>query len=298
MSAERNDPGNEVGADDAPARDSWFQPAPPTDRDPWANGHSDDGGHATEWFMRTGRAGLRPDSMTVAWSDDEAAVQSRHEAAGAPPWAGEKIHTDGSPPPWESGPWSGPGEEWPVASSADGAAAAGSRPGGQPGTANWQSRAALLTGILPLVVPGLVLGALGLRRARSSGAGRGASLLAIALSVVWAVVLGVLAFGSGGSQPGCSVPSSVHRSYGRVLSDLASGANRSVLSADMSTAAGQANAAAANATQLPLHNALFALASDLEVAQADLAGKDHDVPSSLQLRLTTDGTALTNSCAS
>jgi hypothetical protein len=298
MSAERNDPGNEVGADNAPPQDPWFEPARPTDGEAWANGYAADGARAADWFLRTGRAGLRPESMTTSAQDDDAALDWRHEAAGAPPWASEKIHTDGRPPPWESGPWSGPGEERSARRSTDGAYAVGARVASPAGAGNWQARAALVTGILPLVVPGIVLGALGLRQARSTGAGRGASLLGIALSVVWAVVLGVLIFGSTGSSAGCSVPSAVRSSYGQVVRDLSSGAPRSVLSGELSATASKANAAAANAQQVPLRSALLALASDLEVAQADLAGKSHDVSSSLLLRLRSDGTVLTNSCAS
>jgi hypothetical protein len=298
MPAERNDPGNEVGADDVPPQDPWFEPSRPTDSDPWANGHAADGEHAADWFMRTGRAGLLPESIAVSADDADAALEWRHEAAGAPPWASERIRTDGKPPPWESGPWSGSGDEWSAQRSGDGGYPVREWPAGPAEAGNWQARAALVTGVLPLVVPGIVLGSLGLRRARESGTGRGGSLLGIALSVVWAVVLGVLVFGSAGSPAGCSVPSAVHSSYSQVMTDLSSGTPSSALSGAMSVAATRASAAAANAQQVPLRNALFSLASDLEVARADLAGKNHDVPSSIRLRLSADGTALTRSCAS
>ncbi len=328
MSSERNDPGNEVGAADASQQDSWFEPVRRADRPPAGNGHlgelgdldadwasngdASDGQQAAEWFLRAGRAGLQPESMTVSYEDGETTAQWRHEAAGAPPWAGDVVVTDGEPPPWESGPWPGPGDALTGTTGAVGGEPA--TPGGQPATRgqrpqpglppgdaadNWQARAALFTGFLPLLVPGIVLGVLGLRRARMVGSGQASSWVGIAVSLVWAVVLGFLLFGTGGSPAvGCSVPSAVSTSYAQVMKDFSSGAATSTLKADVSAAAGQANAAAASAGQLPLRNALFALARDLEQAQADLTGGSHTVSATLKHKLGTDGAALTTACKS
>ncbi len=334
MPSERNDPGNEVGADDAPQQDSWFEPVRRAERSAASNGHAgdpgdldaewagngdgSDGHQAAEWFLRAGRAGLLPESMTESWdADGETTGQWRQEAAGSPPWESDVVVTDGAPPPWESGPWPEPGEE------RNGAAGpAGDVPAttgapqvtvqGQPpwpslvaapepaGPAeNWQARAALITGFLPLLVPGIVLGVLGLRRSRVVGAGQAASWAGIALSVVWAVVLGVLVFGTGGSSSaGCSVPGAVSTSYAQVMKDFSGGAATSAQSADISAAARQANSAAAYAGQLPLRNALFTLARDLEQAQSDLAGRSHTVPTTLRRKLGADGPALTTACKS
>lgn len=322
MSSEGNGPGSEFGADAAAQSDPWFEPVRRADSPPASNGHAgnlgdvdgewagNDARHADEWFLRTGRAGLQPESMTVSWDDGEtgeATAQRRYEAAGAPPWAADVVQTDGEPPPWESGPWPEPGEK-----RAGGAASGASRPvtaGGrtaaparqpQSGLAgNWQARAALLTGILPLLVPGIVFGVLGLRRSRAVGAGQAASWGGIALSVAWAAVIGFLVFGTGGSTPGgCSVPRGVNAAYSRVMNDLNGGAAKSAQTLDLSTAARQANSAAAYADQLPLRNALFAMARDLEQAQSDVAGRTHRVPAALRQKLGADGAALTSACKS
>jgi hypothetical protein len=331
MSSERNDPGNEVGTDDAPQQDSWFEPVRRADRPPAGNGHAGelgdldavwagdgdgtDGRPPAEWFLRMGRAGLLPESMTVSSDDGEATGEWRYDAAGSPPWAGDVVVTDGEPPPWESGPWPEPGDaRTRTPGSDDGVPRPdGVRPAAQgrlsqagqvaaPPTAagaNWQARAALITGLLPLVVPGIVLGVLGLRRSKAVGYGQAASLAGIALSVVWAVVLGFLVIGSGGSPAaGCSVPRAVSTSYAQVMKDFSAGAAASAQSADVTAAAGQANAAAASAAQLPLRSALFALARDLEQAQSDLVGHDHTVSATLRRKLGADSSALTSACKS
>src|SRR5215469_11969604 len=70
-----------------------------------------------EWFLPTGRAGLLPESMTVSSEEDQsgqpgAQYSARIQSAGAPPWAGEVTGpATGTPPPWETGPWPGPGED-------------------------------------------------------------------------------------------------------------------------------------------------------------------------------------------
>src|SRR5271165_3987032 len=106
--------GRDVG-DDAQPDDPWFAPGSKTDADAAgsqdvpADAHDADsaggpGGRQAEWFLRTGRAGLLPDSMTVAWDDDVAPSPSadhddvRVAAAGAPPWAGETTDVSANAP--------------------------------------------------------------------------------------------------------------------------------------------------------------------------------------------------------
>jgi len=203
----------------------------------------------------------------------------RAATAGAPPWAGD-VPAPGqdAPPPWESGPWPGPGEARPATArpaTARPAARLAQSPAAAD-TGNWQSTAAFVS--VPLVVPGLVLGVVGLRRARVTGTGRTASWLAIAFSAIWAIVLGVW-IASAGSTAGdaCgSYQTGVSYAVSQVLHDLASGAPPSVVSADLDQAISQANAAAAGAQQVPGRNAMATLTASLEQAAAQAAGSASD----------------------
>lgn len=154
----------------------------------------------------------------------------------------------------------------------------------------------LVTGLLPLVVPGLVVGLLSLRRSRSGGPGRRASLLAVAASLAWAVVIVVLiAAGTGGSAAGCTYPVAVHQAYAKAMADIRGSAPAGTQATDLGLAAGRANSAAAAADQLQVRTALFAMAGHLQLARADvIAGRK--VPPSLKAQLAADGPALTASC--
>jgi len=151
-----------------------------------------------------------------------------------------------------------------------------------------------------LVIPGLVAGVFGLRRSSSGDPVRRASILAIAASLTWAVIIVVLvASNSGGSARRCVYPASVHQAYAQVMADLSAhpGATKQV--ADLGLAVSRANAsAAATATgDISVRSALFRMAGDLQQARADLTAS-RAVPASLRARLAADGTALTASCPS
>jgi len=252
--------------------------------------------------MPGGRAGLLPDSMTVSSADAESG-QSRREqsaAAGAPPWAAEPARpVAGVPPPWENGPWPGPGgtlPEPPATAQTERprqSAAREERP-----TGPWTPRTVLVTGLLPLVVPGLVVGLLRLRSSRSGEPARRAALLAITASLAWAVIIVVaVVASSGGSVGGCSYPTAVHQAYASVMADFRDGAPAATQESDLAVAAGRANSAAAAAGQISVRTALFALAGDLQQARADVIAA-HAVPVSMRARLASDGTALAASCRS
>ncbi len=226
-----------VSADQAELADPWFAPGPKVDAaDDAANGDAGDGhpgdgyagvGHLgdgqtadrhaarqAEWFLRTGRAGLLPDSVTVAWDGDATSLPAGHEAraeaAGAPPWAGDTADALASaPPPWETGPWPGPGglaagdgrdnalaDQPANGRSAGGAGYAAATSGRyQHGAApspaaqgRWAARTVVTAGLIPLVVPGLVLGILSFRQSAGPTLRR-ASWLAIGASVAWAVII-------------------------------------------------------------------------------------------------------------
>jgi hypothetical protein len=341
--------GSENGAADGATPDPWFAPGPKVfaagDAPESADGaaYLDSAGavesagaaepgtaarlqeaaadHAAtaEWFLPTGRAGLLPESMTVSSEDDEsgeprAQYPAPAHSAGAPPWAGEVSGpATGTPPPWETGPWPGPGGDrtslkadalargraaangWP------GPAGTGQRsPGQQQASGLGSARTILVFGLVPLVVPGLVAGIFGFRRSTSGGPVRRASILAIAASLAWAVIIVVLvASNSGGSAGSCVYPASVHQAYTQVTADLSAHPGAAKQVADLGVALSRANAsAAATATgDISVRSALFALAGDLQQARADLA-RGRAVPASLRARLAADGTALTAACPS
>jgi hypothetical protein len=320
------------------------------DGGPTGNGASPDGSGETqaEWFLPAGRAGLLPDSMTVIWDDDGTSTRDgghdfRVEAAGAPPWAAEAADPAAAPPPWETGPWPGPGggiagsgvrrrhgdddsvartesvagaDSGGAADREMGADSAGSTaddvPGGAattnaawrsgaaagPGGSRWSARTVLVAGLVPLVIPGLVVGILGLRRPGSQSV-RTASWVAIGASLVWAVIIVlIVAGGAGGSAGACAgYPPAVHRAYDKAMTDLRDRAPASVLTADLGSAASLANVSAAAAGQIGVRTALFTMASDMAQARADVvAGRP--VPAALRTHLSDDATAPSGSCTS
>jgi len=227
----------------------------------------------TEWFMPTGRAGLLPDSMTDSWEQDAAPgidQGERREAAGAPPWAGDPAgQAAGAPPPWENGPWPGPSDpaaaRAPVAPPRASGPAQDGRGGAQPPGSRRRSARIVLAG--------------------------GATAVALVVIIV-VIVTGT----SGGSGGGCGTyPAAVRQAYAQAMRDIRGGAAADVQAADLGLAARRANASAASAGQISVRTALFAMASDLEQAHADVAAH-RAVPSDLRQRLTADGTALPASC--
>lgn len=291
--------------------DPWFAPGPKSaaaSADSQPGG--DDGGmlepDTAQWFLPSGRAGLLPESMTISDVEDEAdrslVPPPRHEAHGAPPWAADASGSPAaSPPPWENGPWPGPSSQRRSRPTAQGPAGAAPRRGATADTGAgpggpWPARTVLIAGLVPLVIPGLVAGAVTLRRSRAGDPARRAGILALAASLAWALVIVVVVLAtSGSSAPPCTYPAAVHQAYQRVVTDLSSHASASVQAADLSVAVGRANAAAASTGVLTVRTALFALASDLELARGDVtAGRP--VPATLLSRLVADGAALSQAC--
>lgn len=255
--------------------DPWFAPGPKLDA-------AEDGGPGAqaEWFLPTGRAGLLPDSVTESWDDNGTARPDRATAAGAPPWGSDgATAAAGEPPPWEVGPWPGPGED-----------AIQRPPLGAAGPAAAETDASELRAAQPDtdLDPG------GDRRQRSRlimFGGGGVLVLIVAIVVI---VLAV----SGGSPTGCATyPAAVRQAYARAMSDVSGHASASVQAADLERAATLANASAAAAAQISARTALFAMAGDLDEASSDIA-RHRPITADLQQRLTADGTALPRSCPS
>ena len=289
--AGRREPG------DSQQDDPWFgaapragEPARPTAFDPDAT--------LVDWFLPGGRAALLPDSMTVSADEKESGHRLAPAATGVPPWAAETAGSAaGEPPPWENGPWPGPGGAMP------------SRPPAVPSNRSrqfaarqdesggfWTPRTVLITGLLPLVVPGLVVGLMGLRRTRSGQPVRRASVLALVASLAWAVVIVVVvAAGTRGSSAGCSYPAAVHQAYATAMADLKGNASAATQATDLGLAVSRANSAATAAGEIQVRSALFDMAGDLQQARTDVIAK-RPVPASLRAQLTADGAALTASC--
>jgi hypothetical protein len=258
--------------------DPWFTPGPkqaaeaapdPADAEYARRAENED---TAAWFLRAGRAGLQPDSMTVSWADDAGSHPDRGpqpEAAGTPPWGAEPADSAaGAPPPWETGPWPGPAEAVRAATELRAPALSAEPPIAS--TAAWLRRRRVQVGLA---------GAAGL--------------------VVVVVIIVVIVVATSGS-PGCGTyPSAVRQAYASAMSDLRAHAPTSVQAAAFGQAATQANAAAAAAGQIAVRTALFRMASDLDQAHADvLAHRAGALPATLLQRLSADGTALPASCPS
>jgi hypothetical protein len=236
-------------------------------------------------------------------------------AAGPPPGAGyTPAARPPPPPPWETGPWPGPG----VANddiNANGSVAAyggrlnGASTGGGAGPdagdggaslagqERWSPRTVLTAGLIPLIVPGLVLGIRSLRQP-AGPAVRRASWLAIGASTAWAVIIIlIIVVSSGGSAASCGgYPAAVHQAYEKALTDLTDHASAAVQAADFGTAASRANASAAAAGQIGVRTALFAMADDMAEARADIVAQ-RPVPAALRQHLIKDGAAPAGSCS-
>ncbi len=308
-------------AGDAHPRDPWFEPEPgPADPAATSNASAPGSGDArgnrpAEWFLPTGRAALLPESITESWDEEPEPVPNHPGAAGAPPWAAEEhAPIASSPPPWESGPWHGPGGGGPAGwagangdssrssgmlglASPGNETVAGQLADGNRGAAGWQAPAAVVAGVVPLVVPGLVMGIIGLRRVGPTGPGRLAYWAAVGLSVAWAVIIAVLvAAGSGSPANGCvSYPAAVRAAYAKAMSEINAAAPAAVQAADLAAAESKANSAAAATGQIPVRAALFRMASDLQQVQADVV-QSRPVPADVLTHLRADGAAFPHSC--
>lgn len=262
-----------AGRADDQYTDPWFTPEPKPEAG--RDGHADqtfngDVGQA-EWFLPAGRAGLQPESMTVSFDEDEPRTDgaTRAGAVGAPPWAGDVASpAAGEPPPWENGPWPGPGEREP----------------GQPRARRVRAEAA---------EPAWTSGpqAVAARRPRRLLLAAGAGVVVLVVTTV------VIVTSVSGSGSGCvTYPAAVRHDYATAMSDLSGRVPAATQAADLAQAASLANASAASAGQISVRTALFAMAGDLDEAHADVIAHRPVSPALLQ-RLTADGTALPASCA-
>lgn len=273
-----DDDGRDDGDIDAPA-DPWFTPGPkrtsaaPPDASDAALAPPAGGDKMGHWFLSAGRAGLLPDSMTDSSADGplrSTDQTTQGEAASSPPWGPEATaEATGIPPPWENGPWPGPGDP----------AAASRRL--RPPTASIDQAAS--------------------EAEAASTRRRPVQLVfaAAAGAVVLVVIIVVIVVGTSGSPAGgCGTyPAPVRQAYVRTMTDLRGNAPASVQAAAFGQAASRANAAAAATGQIGVRTALFTMASDLDQAHADVIA-NRTPPPTLRQHLAADGTALPASCPS
>jgi hypothetical protein len=197
--------------------------------------------------------------------------------------------------PASSGPASGQ-----PARSAAGSRAATSRPAtAAPGAANPLGTAALTAGILGIaVLPGVILGILGLRRATITGTGRLQSWLGIALSLLWAAGIVVLVQPRPGpaSDPGCvQYRATGTAAVARVTSALRRRVAAGQLRAGLGPAGDAVNDATASAQNIDVRDALAALSSDLQAEQAAARGA-RPAPAALGATLARDAAAAVRLC--
>lgn len=231
-------------------------------------GNGADGDHG--WFLPGGRAALLPGGPAEV--ADGAGADRRDEAspraAGAPPWSVQDLpRPAGTPPPWETGPWPGPGGEAGLPRPRPVPSPPAAPPPGQPGPE--------LAGRMP-------------RRMVAAAA---------AAVVLIAALAAVIATAVSGGPGGCvTYPAAVRQAYGRAMSDVTAAAPAAAQTADFAAAASRANSAAAAAGQGTGRVALDRMASDLAEAHTAVAAGQPLDGTALLKRLRADGTALPASC--
>jgi len=167
--------------------------------------------------------------------------------------------------------------------------------------ANWPATAALVCGILGgtlITLPaGLLLAAVGFRRARGGNGGLARCLLAVALTLAWAGAAGyLLPRLIRAADPGCvAYKNTALTAYNRVADDVSEGRSRARLARDLSAAIASISRATADSRNAAATQPLAALAGDLRTMRADVqAGRV--VPRGLLLSLNRETRAADAAC--
>ncbi len=145
---------------------------------------------------------------------------------------------------------------------------------------------AILGGAVVTIPAGLVLGFLGLRRARSTRRGALRCWLAIGVSLAWAGAAAYLVPNLvRAADPGCvAYKNSALTSYNRVVSDVNGGRGPAVLSEDLTTAIRQIDQAARDSHSASAVRSLHSLSSGLRTVLKDVRAQVV-VPRPVLLRL-------------
>lgn len=183
---------------------------------------------------------------------------------------------------------------------------AGHAPAPPPGPAarrdgNWPATAALACGVLGgalITLPaGLLLAALGFRRARRGARGLVRCWLAVALTLAWAAAAAYLVpHLIRAADPGCvAYKNTALTAYNRVAGDVSDGRGRTQLGRDLTAAITSIGRAAAGSHSAAASRSLAALSGDLRAMRADVqAGRD--VPRDLLLSLNRETSAADAAC--
>jgi hypothetical protein len=140
-----------------------------------------------------------------------------------------------------------------------------------------------ILGVVLVTIPaGLILGVLGLRRARQTGRGRVRCWLAIALTLGWAGVAGyLLPHLIRAADPGCvAYKGTALTAYNRVVDDVNDGAPRATLSRDAAAAIREIDRARGDSKNADASRSLAALSRGLHTMVTDVeagAGVPRDV---------------------
>lgn len=154
-----------------------------------------------------------------------------------------------------------------------GAGVLSGRPANRLATASLAAGACGFT--LVTIIPGLVLGALGLRRAGRVRRGRVRCWLGIGSSLAWAALAAYLIpHLLRAADPGCTAYKGPGlTAYGKVVADFSEAGPRTGLNRDLSRAIGQLRAAAARSGDPAVRQALTGLAADLQPVLAGIRSR-------------------------
>jgi hypothetical protein len=255
---------------------------PPWESGPWPSRRQDE-----EWIANGGQAAAAPASGPAV--DGSGPGDGQDTGAGPASDRAGTATAPGAGPDGAGGRAPARAVGWPSAGAA-----------GEPGEAvNPFAMPALVAGIAGvLVLPGLILGALGVRNGRVTRAGLLRSWLGIALSLVWAVAIIIVALPgpSRAADPGCTAyQGSTRSAVQQVSSALASGASGSQLRGGLSQAVGKVNSAAARARDVTVRSALSAMTGDLQSSLSEVAA-GRQVPPALRTSLSSDISAAAHAC--
>jgi hypothetical protein len=116
------------------------------------------------------------------------------------------------------------------------------------------------------IIPALVLGVLGLRRAAATGRGAARSWFGIGAALAWAVLTGYLApHLARAADPGCTAYKGAGlTAYSKVVADFNAAGPRAGMTRDLDVALSRFRAAAARSTSPAAAHALTSLTTDLQ----------------------------------
>ena len=155
----------------------------------------------------------------------------------------------------------------------------------------------ILGGALITIPAGLLLAALGFRRARRGAPGLVRCWLAVGLTLAWAGTAGYLEpHLVRAADPGCvAYKNTALTAYNRVADDVSDGRSRARLARDLTAAISTIGRAAADSHAAAAARSLAALSGDLRALRADVqAGRD--VPRELLLSLNRETGAADSAC--